>query len=157
MQCFFKKMAGGSLVPADDESAEYLAKLKIGTVLRGEFKQPRNYKFLQKTMVLFKMCFDYFAETMEDSHPEYRGIKAEPSFDYFRKNLIILAGHYDATFDIFGKVHLQAKSLSFGSCSEEEASRIYSDVINAALKHLYRGSMSEEDLNKAVNDLLSMS
>lgn len=154
MKCYFKKMPGGQLVADNDETAEWLQKVKSGSVVSGEFVQPRNYRFLQKTMCLFKYCFDHFAETMQDAHLEYKGMKAEPSFDRFRHDLTILAGHYTATFDIKGKVRLEAKSLSYGRCSEQEAEKIYSSVINAALKQVFRSGMTESELRTIVDTIL---
>lgn len=154
MKCYFRKMPGGLLVPDNDETAAYMQKVKTGDVVSGEFKKPRNYKFLQKTMCLFKYCFDHFAETMVEHHLDYHGVKAEPSEDVFRKNLIVLAGHYSVTYDIFGKVRLEAKSLAYANCTEEEAERIYSDVINAALKHVFKLSMDEAELKKIVDTIL---
>lgn len=147
-------MPGGMLVPDNDETAEYVQKIKAGAVLSGEFKQPRNYRFLQKTMVLFNYCFDHFADRMGEVGLEYKGQRAEPSKERFRKDLTILAGHYSVTFDIQGKVKLEAKSLSFASCSEEEAERIYSDVINAALKHVVTVGFTEQELRETVDGLL---
>lgn len=154
MKGYFRKMPGGLLVPDNDETAAYLQKIKTGAVLSGEFVQPRNYKFLQKTMCLFQYCFDVFAEQMEESHLEYKGQKAEPSLDRFRHDLTILAGHYTATYDITGKVKLEAKSLSYGKCSEAEAERIYNDVINAALKQVFKLSMTEDELKTIVDQIL---
>lgn len=154
MKAYFKKMPGGVLVPDNDETAEWLQKVKTGDVLGAEFARPRNYKFLKKTMVLFRVCFDHFTEHL-DTGLEYRGMKVEPSFEMFRKQLTILAGHYIATYDIRGNVRLEAKSLSFASCSEEEAERIYSDVINAALKQVYRKGISEKELRRIVDDILA--
>lgn len=154
MKLYFKKMPGGVLVADNDETAEWLQKVKNGDVLSGEFARPRNYKFLKKTMVLFKVCFDHFAEHL-DTGLEYKGMKVEPSLEMFRKQLTILAGHYTATYDIRGNVRLEAKSLSFANCSEEEAEKIYSDVINAALKQVYRKRISEQQLRKIVDDILA--
>ncbi|MNP10276.1 hypothetical protein D3C76_1024190 [compost metagenome] len=123
-------------------------------MLSGDFVQPRNYKFLQKTMCLFQYCFEHFSEVMEGAELEYKGMKAAPSFDRFRHDLTILAGHYEATFDIMGNLKLEAKSLSYGKCSEQEAEKIYSDVINAALKQVFKKSMSEQELNKIVETIL---
>jgi hypothetical protein len=147
-------MPGGTLVPDNDETVERLQKIKTGAVVSCEIAQPRNYKFLQKTICLYRYCFDVFAEQMEDSHLEYLGMKAAPSFDRFRHDLTILAGHYTATFDIQGKLKLEAKSLSYGKCSEEEAERIYNDVINAALKQVFKLSMTEDELKKIVDQIL---
>lgn len=154
MKGYFKKLPGGMLAPDNDETVEYLQKVKTGAVVSGEFVQPRNYKFLQKTICLFRYCFDHFAETMAGAELDYKGMKAAPSFDRFRYDLTILAGHYTATFDILGNLKLEAKSLSYGKCSEDEAERIYSDVINAALKQVFKLSMTEQELKKTIDTIL---
>lgn len=155
MKGYFKKLPNGVLAPDNAETAEWLRmKVKTGAVVSAEFKQPRNYKFLAKTMVLFDLCYGYFKDSVQPLGLEYRGVKAVPSFDRFRKDLTILAGHYDATYDIRGRVKVEAKSLSFASCTEEEAERIYSDVINAALKHVVSVGFNEEQLRQAVDDIL---
>lgn len=154
MKGYFRKLPGGTLVPDNDETVEYLQKVKTGSVVSGEFVQPRNYRFLQKTMCLFTYCFDHFAETMAGAELEYKGMKAAPSFDRFRYDLTILAGHYTATFDIMGNIKLEAKSLSYGKCSEQEAEKIYSDVINAALKQVFKVGMTEDELRKIVDTIL---
>ena len=151
---YLRKIPGGMLVPDNDETAEWLQKVKTGDVLGGEFSRPRNYKFHRKMMALFKVCFDYFTDQHE-WNVQYRGMKVEPSFDLFRKQLTILAGHYNATYDIRGNVRLEAKSLSFANCSEEEAEKIYQDVITAALKQVFKFSISEEQLRKIVDDILA--
>lgn len=154
MKAYFRKLPGGMLAPDNDETVEYLQKVKTGAVVSGEFVQPRNYKFLQKTICLFRYCFDHFAETMAGAELDYKGMKAAPSFDRFRYDLTILAGHYTATFDILGNLKLEAKSLSYGKCSEDEAERIYSDVINAALKQVFKLSMTEQELKKTIDTIL---
>ncbi len=147
-------MPGGVLVADNDDTAEYVQKIKVGAVVSGDFAQPRNYKFLQKTMVLFSYCYDHFADRMGEVGLEYKGQRAQPSKERFRKDLTILAGHYNVTYDIMGKVKLEAKSLSYGSCSEQEAERIYSDVINAALKHVVNVGFTEQELRDTVDGLL---
>lgn len=153
MKLFLKKQPGGSLVPDDDDALEWLQGIKTGTVISANVSRPRNYRFHRLMMALYRTCFDYFSEHV-CFEIEYKGIKAEPSFDRFRKDLTIMAGHYNATYDIKGNVRLEAKSINFASCPEEEAKQIYSDVINAALKHVYKGAMTEAELQKVVDDIL---
>lgn len=154
MKVYFRKVQGGVLVPDNEETAAWLQKKKPGTVLAGEFSQPRNYQFLKKMMALFGCCFDYFKDN-QDWAVEYKGQKVEPSFDLFRKQLTILAGHYEATYSINGEIRLEAKSLSFANASEEEVERIYSDVINAAIKHVFKLTIDEALLRKMVDDILA--
>lgn len=151
---YLKKLPGGALVADNDETAEWLQKMKTGEVLAGEFARPRNYKFHKKLMALFGICFDYFTD-QHDWNVQYKGMKVEPSFDMFRKQLTILAGHYTASYDVRGNVKLEAKSLSFANCSEEEAERVYSDVINASLRQVFKFKISEEQLRKTVDDILA--
>lgn len=153
MKLYLRKMPGGTLVADNDETAAFLQKKKVGAVLSGDFTEPRNYKFHRKIMALFKCCFDHFTE-LHDWNVQYRGMKVEPSFEMFRKQLTILAGHYEASYDIKGNIRLEAKSLSFANCSEEEAERIYSDVIGAALKQVFKFKVSEKQLRNMVDDIL---
>lgn len=150
---FFKKMPGGYLAPADDEAAEWLQKIKTGDAVAGDFVRPRNYKFHAKLICLYRLAYDYFADNL-DGGLQYKGQKCTPSFDRFRRDLTILAGHYTATYGIMGDVRLEAKSISFANCSEEEAERIFSDVINASLKQVFKMSVSEDELRTMVDNIL---
>ena len=154
MEIVLVKTLDGALRPAMPEGIEQLAKLKVGAGVRCEVKQIRNYKFLQKTMVLFRIAYDHFCE-YGISQIEYKGQRVVPCIDRFRKDLIVLSGHYTPVFGIRGDMRLQAKSLSYAKCSEEEAQQIYSDVINAALKNVYASSITAEELDQRVNELLS--
>lgn len=156
MKCYFKKMPGGQLVADNDETAEWLQKVKSGSVVSGEFVQPRNYRFLRKIHALFKVAYGYFEEHVE-ANIEYRGKKVRTSYDRFRKELVILAGHYEPVFNIRGELRVEAKSLSFARCTEEEAEKIFSDCINAALKNVYKYAMGEDELRKIVEEILAFS
>lgn len=153
MELILEKCIDGSLRPATEEDAAKLRTFKLGQGVRVNVTRARNYKFLQKTMVLFQVAFDYYCEH-GISEMTYKGMKVAPSKERFRKDLTILAGHYTATYDIRGNVRLEATSLSYGSCTEEEAQAIYQSVITAALKNVYMGSMSEGELQDWVDRLL---
>lgn len=154
MKLYLRKMPGGTLVADNDETAAFLQKKKVGAVLSGDFTEPRNYKFLKKMHALFQLAYEYFGENIA-CDLEYKGQKVRPSYDRFRKELVILAGHYEPVFNIKGELRLEAKSISYANCTEEEAERIFSDCINAALKHIYRFVVDEEQLRKMVDDLLA--
>jgi len=150
------RQPGGALVPATDEDAEALRKIKAGAAVRVEVKQIRNYKFLQKWMTLVKFAFDLWVERIPPK--EYRGQPVKPNFDRFRKDLTILSGHYTATYNARGEVRLEAKSVSFANMAEDEFERLYSDTIDVVLQKILTGTkLTEEQLRNHVDAVLAYS
>ena len=148
------KSPAGHLIPTTDAEFQKVRRFKVGAVVRAEVHQVRNYKFLQKMHCLFTLAYDHFCEH-GISPLEYKGQKVVPSYDRFRYDLTILAGHYAPVFNIRGELRLEAKSISYGKCSEDEAEKIYSDCINAALKNVYQSKMDESALREMVDRLLA--
>ena len=148
------RLHGGGLIPATDEDAEALRKIKAGTAVRVEVRQIRNYKFLQKWFTLAKYAFDIWSETVPPQ--EYKGHPVRPSFDRFRKDLIILSGRFDATYNARGEVRLEAKSISFASMSEDDFERLYSETISVVLGKILGGTrMTEDQLRNHVDNVLA--
>lgn len=152
MRAYLRKLPNGTFA-LEDLDGERALKLPIGKVIEVTWREPRNYKFLKKMHVFFHMCYDYFCEHAI-SAAEYKGQPVTPSYDKFRRDLVILAGHYDATYNIRGEVQLQAKSIAYESCTEEEAAKIFSDCIQAAIQHVYRYQKDEATLRRTVDDIL---
>lgn len=150
------RQPGGALAPATDEDAEALRKVKAGTAVRVEVKMIRNYKFLQKWFTLAKYAFDIWSETVPPM--EYKGQPVQASFDRFRKDLIILAGHFDAVYNARGEVRVEAKSISFGSMGEDEFETLYSKTIDVILGKILGGTgMTEDQLRNHVDNVLRYS
>lgn len=147
------RQPAGTLAPATDEDADALRKIKTGAAVRVEVKQIRNYKFLQKWFTLAKYAFDIWSETVPPQ--EYKGQPVKPSFDRFRKDLIILGGRFDAVYNARGEVRVEAKSISFANMSEDEFEGLYSDTIDVILnKILNDSSMTEDTLRNHVENVL---
>ena len=144
------------LAPIDSEQAEKLSKVKTGDLLGVDVKLKRNPKFHRKMMALFSLCYETFEETI-DAGIEYRGQLVKPSFDRFRRELVITAGHYIPVYNIQGEVRVEAKSISFARCTEDEAEAIYSSVIDAALRHVYKGARDEVWLRNTVEKIIQFS
>jgi hypothetical protein len=152
-EIYLIKHADGAFRPALEADVEAMRRFKVGKPVKVEMKEVRNWAFLKKTMVLFREAYDFFCEH-NLSEKTYKGQKVIPDFTRFRKDLIILAGHYKATFDIRGNIRLQAKSLSYANCSQEQSERIYQDVITAAMANVYRTALTEEQLRAHIDSLL---
>lgn len=147
------RQPGGALHPATDEDADALRKIKSGAAVRVEVRQIRNYKFLQKFFTLCKYAFDIWTETVEPQ--EYKGQPVKPSFDRFRKDLIILGGRFDAVYNARGEVRVEAKSISFANMAEDEFEKLYSDTIDVILQKILNGtSLTEDQLRNHVENVL---
>jgi hypothetical protein len=149
----FKKHPGGILVPDDDDTAERVVKLPVGTPLLMEFKKARNYLFLKKAHALVKLAFGYHSETM-DKGVMYRGVPVRPDIERFRDDLTILAGWYTATFCVNGEVKLRAKSWAYVNMDEDDFEQLYSDLIDVVLMQIYQGQYSEAQMQRMVSTVL---
>ena len=147
------KLPSGTFAPADEASCEEAAKFKIGSAVRFKATRQRNYQFHRKYFALLQFAFDHWTPR-ELQDPKYPGIVPEKNFDRFRKDLIILAGFYDATFRIDGTTRIEAKSISFASMSQDDFDRLYSATIDAVLKHILT-HYEREELEEVVLQLLA--
>lgn len=146
------KTPTGALVPADAPSAAFVQRLKTGAGLRGEFKRQRNPKFHRKVFALFQLAFDAW----DAPALEYRGQQVAKNFDRFRRDLTILAGHYEAVTNLRGEVRLEAKSLSFANMDEDEFAEVYRGILNVVWERVLRdrGYASAGEVDRVVDELL---
>lgn len=149
MEVLLKRMPGGILIPADEESAEELIKVKVGRILRAKVTQMRNYEFHKKWFALMLFAYDVWVETVP--RLQYKGQDVLPNKERFRHDLIILAGYYDPVFNVRGELRLEAKSISFGSMAQDEFEKLYSATIDAVLANILASSrITREDVERHV-------
>ena len=156
MELMLRKGPGSSLIPADEETNQALQKLKMGQVVHGQFKRLRNPKFLAKFMALVRFLFDHW-ESGPLQDPKWQDIKPQKSFERFRKDLIILAGFYEASYRLDGSVRIEARSISFGRMSEDEFEELYQRIIDVGLKRILPASYDSETVRQTVDQLLAFS
>ena len=126
------KQAGGVLIPASDIEAEKLTKFKTGELYTVEIKRSRNPAFHRKVFAFFNFCFAHWKGDTEF-------FSEAKQFDVFRNQLTCLAGFYESFCKIDGSVRVEAKSLAYASMSQQEFEECYHALINAALKHIFKG------------------
>lgn len=150
MKIYLKKL-DSILLPDDEDSADYVHKLKYGQVITADFSKPRNYKFHKKYFVLIKYAYEHWKpEKLEDTKFD---VVPEKSFDRFRKDLIILSGRFDAVYRVDGSVRIEAKSISFAKMNEEEFAELYSSTVDVILKKILT-NYTEEELDRVVAELM---
>ena len=149
MKVYLTRTQSG-LLPYEPDSEDWYRKLKLGQVIRGEFKKVRNYGFLRKYFALLNIGFDNWEPGEINS--KY-GIP-EKNFSRFRADLTILAGFYENTIRIDGSVRIEPKSISFAKMSAEDFSDLYSKTIDVLIKHVYRQKIDADRLNEIVEQYL---
>lgn len=134
--CYVLKQAGGVMLPANDETADYLTSVKTDSYLKVKITRVRNYKFLQKVMVFFTFCFDHWNAEANYQYMDERAQKEE-----FRNSMTVMAGYHIETWDPFtGELKLKAMSLAFEHMDEDTFRECYSALIQVAMRKVFRGS-----------------
>ena len=152
MEVHCRRVPGG-LAPESEGEAAKLHKLKAGASVKVNITQEVNAKFRRKWWALAKFAFDLWSETMPDQ--EYRGQEVQRSFERFRRDLIILAGHFQPVWAVNGEMRVEAKSISFARMSDETFEALYSATINAVLAKILTGSkLTDADLRSHVDRVM---
>lgn len=156
MRLLMTKTPQQALVPFDAAARELIEKLKVGASVWVEVKRARNAKFHRKLFSLLNLAYDLW----EPEAKTYKGQPIAKNFDGFRRDIIILAGHYEAVYSLNGDVRLDAKSIAFDKCDEDEFEEIYKGVLNVVWDKVLRqvaGYGTPEDVDRVVNQLLAYS
>lgn len=152
MKIFLVKSKNGGLYPADEEARGYIKRRKPGQAFSCVVTQVRNYPFLQKFMVMIGVIHDALPEP-ESIVIKGREIQPISTKDSTREFLTVAAGYRDVYGYPDGKVRVRAKSIAYENMKEEEFEKLYSAVIDAALRNL-PAHWSEDELNRVANEIL---
>jgi hypothetical protein len=143
------KAAGGALVPVDQQAVDYITKLKLGAAVTATVRRQRNPAFHRKFFALLNLAF----ESWEPVDNTYKGQQVSKNFEQFRNDVTVLAGHYEMAVTLKGETRLTAKSISFGSMSQEEFESLYSATVDVILARILK-NYTRDDLDNVINQLL---
>ena len=127
-----------ALMPAHQQDEDALKALPGGRPLQVKVTRMRNPLFHRKIMALVHQLYEHWDPQVEDM-PQFfqeRGIVPEKNFDRFRKDLIIRAGFYDPVIRLNGDMRVEAKSMSFGALSEDDAQVLFEKFIDIGINHM---------------------
>lgn len=128
MKLILVKQGNGDFRPAYASDYESAKKIAVGELREFETKRQRNLLFHRMCFALFNMVYD--------AQDDFNNI------EHFRKYLTMKAGYYDRIVTPNGVMY-QAKSLAFGSMSQDTFDKFYSDLLDTIVK-LY--GMDREDI-----------
>lgn len=143
------KTAGGALVPVDQQSTEYVQKLKIGAGVTVSIKRNNNVAFHRKLFALANLAYDAW----EPEPVMHKGQPVQKNFDQFRDDLTILAGFYETRVRLDGSIRFIPKSWSFARMDDTAKQEMYSAIINVVLAKILT-NYSRDDLDNVVEQVL---
>jgi len=138
----------GVLMPATEEDERKLGRFASGSLVSGEYRQVRNPQFHRKFFALLNLGFEAF-----EPEATHHGRIVQKDFDRFRKDCIIQAGFYDLVANLKCEVRADAKSISFGSMSEDEFGRVYNAVANVILQRVLT-NYTRDDLDEVIEKVI---
>jgi hypothetical protein len=125
--------------------------LAAGELVKLSFKVERNGQFHRKFFKMLRVGYDAWDPGRK--HKQHKGMEVSKNFDQFREDVIILAGFYEQTFDLQGRMVVKAKSINFASMDQEEFERVYSAVADVLLTHVLT-KYSRADLDEVVEQMM---
>ncbi len=150
MHITLSKIHGGC-VPADQQTSDFLDKVKYGDLIHSDFKKMRNGKFHRKLFALLNTGFEYW----EPGEIDCRFGCPEKNFEQFMDDTIILAGFFVRTFGLDGRMKIRRKSISFANMDDTEFEKLYNAVLAVLMKNInVLGNMSEDEINALVDKYL---
>lgn len=149
MKAFFQKQVNSTLAPANQESEEYISKLKIGDGVSVEIKKVRNYEFLKKYFALLDFAYDQW----EPEERTYKGQVVAKNREKFRSDIQILSGYGVPVINIKGESRIVSKSISFAKMNDESFGKLYSAACDVILSNVLK-NYTQEELDNIMNELL---
>lgn len=125
--------------------------LTPGELAEIEIVIPRNPKFHRKFFALLKIGYEAWEpQILHD------GQRIEKSFDQFREDVTIMAGHYIQTWTLDGEMRLRAKSISFAAMDDSEFEQVYGSVADVILTKVLTGYRDREELDRVFEHIVRM-
>lgn len=126
--------------------------LQPGEMAQAEFVIPRNYLFHKKFFALLNFGFEHWEP--ERKHKTYKGRPVAKNFEQFREDVTILAGYFEQTFDLHGRMRLKAKSIKFSSMDDAEFEALYSAVVDVLLARVFTKYKDRAELDAIIEKLM---
>ena len=149
------KSSSDQFKPAYQSDLDSFKKIKIGSLVHADIKQPRNPLFHRKFFAMLNFAFDYW----EPEPIKVKGIDQEPekNFERFRKDILILAGYRKAIVNIKNEVRFEAQSISFASMDDLAFQKVYENVFAVLWRLILKRvkGMTEQDAHNAIDAMLS--
>lgn len=130
----------------------WIARLEPGEFFTFSWRQPRNVRFHRKFFALLNHAFEAWEPEHGRKRLTYKGRPIEKNLENFRKEITILAGFYNASYDLKGRVKLEAQSIAFDKMDDETFATLYEAVLKVLLEHVLT-NYKRDDVERVVAEL----
>ncbi len=130
-----------------------IIKMEPGELVSAEMVFPRNPRFHRRLFALLTIGFDAWEPGDGKTH---KGMEIRKDFERFREDITILAGFYDATYNVDGGVSLSAKSISYANMDDAEFERVYSAIADVLLQQVLTRYAGRAELDDVVNRMAGL-
>ena len=136
------KVAGGAMLPADEEAEAQLQKIKNCSHYTVDIKLNHNYKLLQKIHVFFKFCAQHYYGDLDVTKEQIQ---------LTRDKITMAAGYVNQVFLPDGKrFEVYPMSISYAKMKPEERVVCYVALTNSAMKHVFHAA-DEYTFNRLIS------
>ena len=134
------KVAGGSLVPADEIAFEDAQALKNNEYYEVTIKLNQNYRLHSKIFAFFKFCAQYYYGDQDVTKDQA---------ELVRRNLLITAGYCKQVFYNDGvSFEVVPLSMKYEKMPPEERQECYRKLISAAIKTIWNSRIDPKTENE---------
>jgi hypothetical protein len=140
----YLKVTSSGLIPIYDSDFEEKKKLKIGSTVLADVKQPRNYEHHKKFFALMRLVMDNMPEELTSRYPTTDNLLTEIKFQ---------TGHYDTHYTLSGRETYVPRSISFESMTQDEFNEFYDKTIDVVIKWFLPYNNRQELMQEITNYL----
>jgi hypothetical protein len=129
-----------------------LNNLEAGELCSIDAKLPRNGKYHRRFFAMLNIGYEAWEPARKNK--QYKGKAVQKNFDRFRSDVLILAGYYEQTFSLDGKLKLEAKSISFANMDQPQFEEVYNACLDVLLQDVLSTYAGREEVNDVVDKMM---
>lgn len=128
----------------------FIDELEPGEFFGMKYWQEPDPILHRKLMALFRLGFEHWEPARGRKRLTYKGHAIEKNFDRFRKDILIQAGYFEASYDAKGRVHLEPLSLAYGRMTDEKKREVLEAVTRVLLERVLNDTYTYDELQRVL-------
>lgn len=131
MSQLFLMKHGEVLVPGTQESKQIVERWRQREAVIATVRRARNPILHRRFFAMLQLAFDAWEPPLLED-----GTRPAKNFKRFRREMIVLAGHYELVASMRGDVIREPKSIAYDEMAEDEFAQVCLDVAGVVLERI---------------------